>query len=348
MMLAQRPSHALRSASIAARACRRPPTTRHLSAAPSTFIYDVTSGDFAPKVLQAQVPVILDCHADWCGPCKTLGPLLQKHVTALNGAVALAMLDVDAEQDLSAQLNVKSLPTVFGVWRGGVQDHFVGAKSDAEVEAFVAKMAALAGGAAPAEPAGDSIRRRAFATLIEDGDVAGAAHAFKSEYERLRALDDDTVAEGAKRKKSFTPVEFDAERPAAAEMAWCLLGLARCAVANDPPEPDAAAHLLATLRDPKRAGVLDGDAELKAAVSHLALALDGAAADAASPLAAAREAFAAGDAEGALDLALAAVRDSDDADAKEDARALVLTFIDALGAVPAATKARRKLAMYLF
>ena len=65
-------------------------------------------------------------------------------------------------------------------------------------------------------------------------------------------------------------------------------------------------------------------------------------------IAAAREAFAAGDAEGALDLALAAVRDSDDADAKEDARALVLTFIDALGAVPAATKARRKLAMYLF
>ena len=53
MMLARRASRALRSASIAAQAWRRPPTTRHLSAAPSTFIYDVTSGDFAPKVLQA-------------------------------------------------------------------------------------------------------------------------------------------------------------------------------------------------------------------------------------------------------------------------------------------------------
>ena len=131
---------------------------RRLSSATASFIYDVTSADFGAKVLQAPVPVILDCHADWCGPCKQLGPVLKEHVAALQGTVALAMLDVDAEQELSGQLNIKSLPTVFGVWKGGVQDHFVGAKSDAEVAAFVRTMAALGGGGGAAE--GDSSRKR--------------------------------------------------------------------------------------------------------------------------------------------------------------------------------------------
>ena len=332
---------------------------RRLSSATASFIYDVTSADFGAKVLQAPVPVILDCHADWCGPCKQLGPVLKEHVAALQGTVALAMLDVDAEQELSGQLNIKSLPTVFGVWKGGVQDHFVGAKSDAEVAAFVRTMAALGGGGGAAEGDGGGVggdgaaaaapvspREAAFRALVEDGDVATAAHGFKAEYERLKAGEagDDL----AKKKKTFTPLEFDGGRDEAKEMAWCLLGLARCALANDPPEPDAVAHLLGTLRDPKRANVLNADADLKAAVSHVALAMGGASDAPGSPLAAARDRFVQGDAAGALDLALDVVKQSkDDADAKEEARALVLDFIDALGNVPAAARARRKLAMYL-
>ena len=130
-------------------------------------------------------------------------------------------------------------------------------------------------------------------------------------------------------------------------MAWCLLGLARCALANSPPEPEAVAHLLGTLRDPKRAAVLDSDERLKASVGHLALAIAPTGSEG-SPLGRARQLFTQGDTQEALDVALKIVRYADDADEKEEARALVLTFIDALGAGPEATRARKRLANALF
>lgn len=324
-------------------------------AAPVDYIFDVTQATFPTMVLQAKVPVVLDCHAEWCAPCKELGPLLRSAVEAQGGRVAMAMLDCDVEQELSAQLQVKSLPTVFGVWQGGVSDHFVGGQTPAFIAEFVGKMAALAGAPAPAEGDGPklgAVREEAFRVLIEDGDVAAAAHAFKGEYERLGADDEAPAAGGgAAKRKSFVPAEFDASKPEAAEMGWCLVGLARCALVNDPPEPAAVAHLLATLRDAKRSAVLDADPGLKKAVGHLALAAtDDGDADA-SPLNAARAAFTAGDEKGALDLALKAVRRGSldgDADAREAARDLVITFIDAVGAGPDATKYRRRLASALF
>ena len=65
-------------------------------------------------------PVVLDCQADWCGPCKTLAPILEAEIAKTQGKVLLATLDVDAEQELSGRLGVQQLPTVMGFCGGTV------------------------------------------------------------------------------------------------------------------------------------------------------------------------------------------------------------------------------------
>jgi len=89
-------------------------------------------------------PVIVDCKADWCGPCRVIGPKLSKAVGETNGAVELAIVDVDASPDIAEKLSVSGIPAVFGFHNGKKVDSFVGSLPDAQVTAFVDKMKALA------------------------------------------------------------------------------------------------------------------------------------------------------------------------------------------------------------
>ena len=91
----------------------------------------------------ASTPVVLDIHADWCGPCKTLAPLLETAVRAQKGRVVLAKLDADANTNLVQQLRVTSLPTVLGVHGGRLVDSFTGMVPEAQVNAFVENLAKL-------------------------------------------------------------------------------------------------------------------------------------------------------------------------------------------------------------
>ena len=87
---------------------------------PSDLIKDVNEDTFMTDVVEAsqEVPVIVDFWAPWCGPCKTLGPMLEKAVLASKGAVRMVKVNIDDNQAIAAQLRVQSIPTVFAFHKG--------------------------------------------------------------------------------------------------------------------------------------------------------------------------------------------------------------------------------------
>ncbi len=95
----------------------------------SPFIHDVSAADFQQNVLQKshEVPVVVDFWAEWCGPCRTLGPTLEKLATEADGKFILAKVDVDSNQELAAQFNVQGIPMVIGFRNGAPVDQFTGA-----------------------------------------------------------------------------------------------------------------------------------------------------------------------------------------------------------------------------
>ena len=103
---------------------------------------DVTDATFATDVLERSqtVPVVVDLWAEWCGPCKTLGPILEKVIGATDGKVELAKVDVEANPQTAQAFQVQSIPAVYAVKDGQVVDGFVGAQGEAEVQAFVDKL----------------------------------------------------------------------------------------------------------------------------------------------------------------------------------------------------------------
>lgn len=109
----------------------------------STYIKDVDTAGFVADVIERshEVPVIVDFWAEWCGPCKTLGPTLEKLTTEAAGSVELAKIDVDANQELAAQFGVQSIPTVVAFKDGAPVNQFVGALPEEQIRAFMATLA---------------------------------------------------------------------------------------------------------------------------------------------------------------------------------------------------------------
>ena len=116
--------------------------------APATLIKDSDTKSFVADVIEASqtVPVIVDFWATWCGPCKTLGPALEKAVIEAKGAVRLVKIDVDKNQPLAQQMRIQSIPAVYAFFQGRPVDGFVGALPDSQIKSFVAKLAELGGG----------------------------------------------------------------------------------------------------------------------------------------------------------------------------------------------------------
>jgi putative thioredoxin len=100
---------------------------------------DVTDATFPAEVVERskQVPVVVDLWAEWCGPCKTLGPILEKVIDETQGQVVLAKVDVDANRQVAGAFQVQSIPAVYALKDGKVVDGFVGAQPEAAVRQFV-------------------------------------------------------------------------------------------------------------------------------------------------------------------------------------------------------------------
>jgi putative thioredoxin len=100
---------------------------------------DVTDATFEQDVLERskQVPVVVDLWAPWCGPCKTLGPIIEKVIADTDGKVELAKVNVDENQQVSRAFQVQSIPAVYALKDGKVVDGFVGAQPEAVVRKFV-------------------------------------------------------------------------------------------------------------------------------------------------------------------------------------------------------------------
>ena len=135
---------------------------------------DVTDATFETEVLarSAEVPVVVDLWAEWCGPCRTLGPILERVVAATEGRVVLAKVDVDANTRVAATFGVQSIPAVFALRDRQVVDSFIGALPEPAVAEFVARLTPAASDVDRLAARGDEASLRAALDLQPDHPAA--------------------------------------------------------------------------------------------------------------------------------------------------------------------------------
>ena len=140
------------------------------------LVKDSSEATFMADVIEAsrEVPVIVDFWAPWCGPCKTLGPMLEKAVAEARGKVRMVKVNVDENQQIAAQLRIQSIPTVYAFFQGQPVDGFQGAVPQSEIKAFIDRLAGLAGDGGLGEAVA------AAEEMLAQGAAADAAQVFGS------------------------------------------------------------------------------------------------------------------------------------------------------------------------
>ncbi|MFO1060289.1 MAG: thioredoxin [Dongiaceae bacterium] len=256
-------------------------------AAAAGLIKDGDTQTFMVDVIDASndVPVIVDFWAPWCGPCKQLGPAIEKAVKEAKGAVRLVKIDIDQNQELAAQMRIQSIPAVYAFFQGRPVDGFVGALPESQVKAFVQRLikqtGAQPGGAAAGPSPIEQAMEQAEEALAE-GDAATASAIFgqilQHEPGNLPATAGLARAhlaagdvEGAKAALAKVPADKAADKAIAAARA--ALELAEQAAQAQGAAGDLKARLAADANDHQArydlALALYGAGEREAAVDEL-------------------------------------------------------------------------------
>jgi putative thioredoxin len=156
-----------------------------IAAAADTTPIDVNMDNFMAEVIDgsATMPIVVQFWAPWCGPCKQLGPLLEKVVAAAKGKVKMVRINIDENQQIAQQMRVQSVPTVYGFFNGQPVDGFAGAQPESALKQFIDKLVA-AGGSGPDIAA----MVEAANSLLETQDYDNAME----QYQEIMAADPES------------------------------------------------------------------------------------------------------------------------------------------------------------
>ncbi|MBK1868554.1 thioredoxin [Aestuariivirga sp. YIM B02566] len=290
---------------------------------PGALIKDSDTRTFMADVVETsrKVPVIVDFWAPWCGPCKQLGPMLEKLVKQANGKVRMVKVNVDENQQLAAQMRVQSIPAVFAFVDGQPVDGFMGALPESQIKQFIDRLGSQGG----------------MAEEIEAAVTAGR-----------EALAQNNLAEAAQIFAQILGVDR--------EHAGAIAGLAKCQIAGGDLEQAKATLALVPPAKANDAEVISAKAALELAatpvdhseIANLTRAIEANADDHQSRLDLAVALNAAGNKQEALDHLLHIVRRKRDWN-EEAARKQLVKFFEAWGPKDEFTLlGRRKLSSILF
>jgi putative thioredoxin len=296
----------------------------HILGTSTSAPIDVDMNSFMADVVEgsAQQPVIVQFWAPWCGPCKQLGPVLEKVVAAANGKVKMVRVNIDENQQIAQQLRVQSVPTVYAFVNGQPVDGFSGAQPESAVTQFIEKVSSLGGAGAD------------IASMLEAGNAAVETQDFASAmqiFQQVMEADPDSAEALAGLVRCLTGMQ---DHQAAREIVDQLTDEFR-----EKPAMQAAIEALELAErvaesagdlDVAQAAVTSNPDDLQAR-QDLAMAL-----------------FATGDNAGAMAQLLESIR-VDRSWNEEAARTQLLEFFKTLGAAnPDVMTARRQLSTLLF